>query len=117
MRIPRGQGSNPHPAPHSQDSLLNWQRCVQPTVYVAAVGLVQPEHQCAALGGALRLQREVGGGQGQGRWAGPRVDPTPPLACLTVSSTTAGEDTEKALQVAMGTWPGVGSANSGKLRL
>lgn len=41
----------------------------------------------------------------------------PPLACLTVSSTTAGEDTEKALQEAAGAGPGAGSANRGKLRL
>lgn len=85
---------------------------------MAAVGLIQPEDQCAALGTSLRLQKEVGGGW----WAGPRTNqpglrPIPPLACLTVSSTTAGEDTEKALQAAAGAGPGAGSTNSGKLRL
>lgn len=44
-------------------------------------------------------------------------DPTPALACLTVSTTTAGEDTEKALQAAAGAGPGTGSTNRGKLRL
>ena len=36
--------------------------------------------------------------------------PTPALACLTVSSTTAGEETEKALQAAAGAGPGAGRA-------
>lgn len=39
------------------------------------------------------------------------------LACLMVSNTTAGEDTEKALQVVSGAGPGAGSAKRGKLRL
>lgn len=122
MRALRGQDTHSHPAPHSQDGLLNRQRCVQPAVHVAAMGLVQPEDQRATLGTSLSLRREVGGG----RWAAGgarahpaqvRPRPTLPLACLTVSSTTAGEDTEKALQAAAGAGPGAGSANSGKLRL
>lgn len=58
----------------------------------------------------------MGGGRDPGQTQpGPR--PIPPLAFLTVSSTTAGEDTEKALQEVDGAGPGVGSTNSGKLRL
>lgn len=48
---------------------------------------------------------------------GPRPRAAPPLACLTVSNTTAGEDNEKALQAAAGAGPGAGSANRGKFRL
>lgn len=53
-------------APHSQDGFLNRQRRVQPAVDVAAVGLVQPEHQRTALEAGLCLRREAGGGQGRG---------------------------------------------------
>ena len=59
----------------------------------------------------------VGGVYGRPRPERAPPRPAPPLACLTVSSTTAGEDTEKALQAAAGAGPGAGSASSGKLRL
>jgi len=97
---------------------LNRQRRVQPAVAVTAVGLVEPQQERAALGAGLRLRREVSGGWGRHQ-APPRTRhrPIPPLACLTVSSTTAGEDTEKALQAAAGAGPGAGSARRGKLRL
>lgn len=117
MRALRGQDSQTHPVPHSQDGLLNRERRAQPAVDVAAVGLVQPEDQRAALGAGLRLRREVGGGRGLGRPSWGPAPAAPPLACLTVSNTTAGEDTEKALQEAAGAGPGAGSANRGKLRL
>ena len=105
--------------PHSQDGFLNWQRRVQPAIHVAAVGLVQPEHQRAALGIGFRLEWEGDGGWGQGRSSPGTAPPRPTLRLtfLTVSSTTAGEDTVKALQADTGARPGVGSANRGKLRL
>lgn len=54
---------------------------MQPAVDVAAVGLVQPEDQRAALGAGLRLRRKVGGGRGLG---GPSWGSTPyrPAPCL-----------------------------------
>lgn len=97
---------------------------MQPAVHVAAMALVQSENQRAALGTGLSLQREergrrreVGGAKANPAWAPPHPLPAPLLACFTVSSTTAGEDTEKALQAAAGAGPGAGSASSGKLRL
>ena len=87
---------------------------------MTAVGLIEPQQECAALRAGLRLRREVW--LWAGSMAGPAPNaplprPAPPLACFTVSSTTAGEDTEKALQAAAGVGPGAGSASSGKLRL
>lgn len=82
MRTLQGQDSHLPPAPHSQDSLLNWQRRVQPAVHMAAMGLIQPEDQRTALGTSLRLRKEVG----DGWWAGTRTHPVwnPPLVapCL-----------------------------------
>lgn len=87
---------------------------------MAAMGLIQPQDQRAALGAGLSLGREAGGGRGEG-YAQPGTPPPDQtvllLACLTVSNTTAGDDREKALQVAAGAGPGAGSANKGKLRL
>ena len=66
--------------PHSQDSLLNRQRRVQPAVGVTAVGLIEPQQECAALGAGLRLRREVWW------WAGSIAGPAPnaprPAPCL-----------------------------------
>ena len=63
--------------PHSQDGFLNWQRRVQPAIHVAAVGLVQPEHQRAALGIGFSLEWEGDGGVGP-RSKQPRHCPTLP---------------------------------------
>lgn len=77
MRALRGRDSTPTPIPHchSQDGLLNRQRQVQPAVHVAAVGFIQPQDQRAALGAALRLQRDRAGERGPR--AGPVQDPAP----------------------------------------
>lgn len=74
----RREGTTPTPTvlPHSQDCLLNRQRCVKPAVDVAAMGLVQPQDQCAALGAGLCLRRE--GEEGSGRGCGRDQPRTPP---------------------------------------
>ena len=84
MKALRGRDSTPAPIPHrhSQDGLLNRQRQVQPAVHVAAVGLIQPQDQRAALGAALRLQRNTSGGRGRGRAQFGTPPPARPTPCL-----------------------------------